>query len=53
MKFGGKSYFHSSNYAKLLSFSKKLGVSADAILQNFSFKKIQILVKCLKKKYLN
>lgn len=48
----GKSYFHSSNYPELISFSKKLGLSTDTILQNFSFKKDHNINVNLKKKVL-
>ncbi len=46
----GKSFFHSSKYPQLLSFSKKLGISADIILQNFSFKKKTNINENFKKK---
>ena len=46
----GKSYFHSSFYPQLVSFCKKIKVSQNKVLQNFSFKKNFSLDDKFKKK---
>jgi len=48
----GKSYFHSSNYPALVTFCKKINVSPNSVLNNFSFKKNVNLNEQLKKKAL-
>ena len=49
----GKSYFHSSFYPQLASFCKKIKVSPNLVLQNFSFKKNFSLDKKFKSKIVN
>ncbi len=46
----GKSYFHSGNFPALVSFCKKINVSPNSILENFSFKKSFNLNEQFKKK---
>ena len=46
----GRSYFHSGNYPALVEFCKKINVSPNSILENFSFKKSFGLNEQFKKK---